>query len=132
MTAAISIPLDDPDDEPADSGNQHESELRVSFFDACNVDAELEDHDAWDAIEDADDAVCASVWAIFARESTRLGFDARSKRSIRASKALAKRRALDGVLPDGGHPWESKTLADRERVAKAERPAAAVRKGSGR
>lgn len=72
-------PSASPDAEPdTDLEPDDARPRRVSFF--------AED-------DSAADAVCAQVWTIFAKDSNAHGFDARSMRSIRASRALAGRRA---------------------------------------
>lgn len=76
-----------------------ETQRRVSFFASSNVlDVGVRDYAAWIEIEEADEAVCARIWEIFAKDSTARGFDARSARSIRASKALAARREAEGEI----------------------------------
>jgi hypothetical protein len=101
-------------DEPADTTEDPDDieaqdefvPRRVSFFDSSNVlDAPIGNHAAWVDIEEADEAVCASVWAIFAKHSTANGFDARSHASIAATKALDRRRAEGGQMPVGSLPF---------------------------
>jgi hypothetical protein len=94
-------------DEPEESAVEHDEATprRVSFFASSAVlDADLRDYAAWIEIEEADEAVCARVWEIFAKDSTARGFDARSARSKRASAALADaepRRAWCPAAADG-------------------------------
>jgi hypothetical protein len=87
-------------DEPEEPAIDHDDETqrRVSFFASSAVlDADPRDYAAWVEIEEADEAVCARVWDIFAKDSTARGFDARSARSKRASAALAERWEKDGT-----------------------------------
>ena len=111
MIARAPIEDDDEAEEPAVE-HDDDTQRRASFFaSAAVLDADLRDYAAWIEIEEADEAVCARVWEIFAKDSTARGFDARSARSKRASAAMAARRERDGIVVRAPAPVDLTAVA---------------------
>lgn len=104
---------DDSDDDQEPAADHDAISRRVSFFASSNV-VDAQTYADWIEIEEADEAVCAAVWEIFAKESTQRGFDARSRRSKIASASLARRHAAGGEMPGG--KWTAKQPKTKARA----------------